>query len=157
MSSGIEIERKFFIDIDSWQPKHDGTSIRQGYLSVDKERTVRVRQKGERGYITVKGATKGFSRVELEYEIPVQDAIQMLDSLCLRPLVEKTRYVEEHEGQKWEIDVFHGDNDGLVIAEAELSSEEQELLLPKWITKEITGDKRFYNSYLSQVPYSQWR
>ena len=156
MGNGIEIERKFLVKDTIWKPKNDGLCIRQGYLSVDKERTVRVRIKGEKGYLTVKGITRGISRVELEYEIPVSDAVQMLEGLCLRPLVEKTRYVEEYKGQLWEIDVFQGDNQGLVVAEAELSAEDQVLELPKWAGQEVTGDKRYYNSYLSRQPYKTW-
>lgn len=156
MGNGIEIERKFLVKDTIWKPKNDGLCIRQGYLSVDKERTVRVRIKGEKGYLTVKGITRGISRVELEYEIPVSDAVQMLEGLCLRPLVEKTRYVEEYKGQLWEIDVFQGDNQGLVVAEAELFAEDQVLELPKWAGQEVTGDKRYYNSYLSRQPYKTW-
>ena len=101
-----EIERKFLIKRELWQPQSPGVEIRQGYLSLDPERTVRVRTKGAKGYLTIKGKNQGISRTELEYEIPYEEASQMLEELCLRPLVEKTRYLEQHGQQLWEIDIF---------------------------------------------------
>ena len=151
-----EIERKFLIDRSLWHPKDNGTVIKQGYLSLDPERTVRVRIKGNKGYLTIKGKNQGISRTELEYEIPVNDAQTMLSELCLRPLVEKIRYVEVIHGQKWEIDIFSGDNEGLAVAEAELSSETQELFLPEWIVKEVSDDARYYNSNLIKCPFKSW-
>ena len=114
-----EIERKFLIKRELWQPQRPGVEIRQGYLSLDPERTVRVRTKGAKGYLTIKGKNQGISRTELEYEIPYEEASQMLEELCLHPLVEKTRYLEQHGQQLWEIDIFAGDNEGLAVAEAE--------------------------------------
>ncbi len=152
-----EIERKFLIDRNLWKPNDDGTIIRQGYLSLDPERTVRVRIKGDKGYLTIKGKNQGISRTELEYEIPVAEAQLMLSELCLRPLVEKIRYVEIINGQKWEIDIFSGDNEGLAVAEAELASEAQELLLPDWIVNEVSDDARYYNSNLIKCPFKDWR
>ena len=105
-----EIERKFLIKRELWQPQRPGVEIRQGYLSLDPERTVRVRTKGAKGYLTIKGKNQGISRTELEYEIPYEEASQMLEELCLHPLVEKTRYLEQHGQQLWEIDIFAGDN-----------------------------------------------
>lgn len=153
---GIEIERKFLIDMDKWQPLDKGIEIRQGYLSTDKERTVRVRTKGDRAYLTVKGVTHDIARLELEYEIPLADANQLLDELCHKPLIEKRRYVEKHLGHLWEIDVFFGDNEGLVVAEVELKSEDEALELPEWIAQEVSGDSRYYNSNLSRRPYNKW-
>ncbi|ORT99724.1 hypothetical protein D081_1608 [Anaerovibrio sp. JC8] len=152
----VEIERKFLINEAKWQPVDEGVNIRQGYLCTDKERTVRVRTKGNKGYLTIKGQTEGLSRLELEYEIPLEEATQLLDNLCHRPLIEKTRHIEEHLGHIWEIDVFFGDNEGLIVAEVELSSEEEEIDLPDWIVEEVSHDKRYYNSCLSQKPYTTW-
>lgn len=151
-----EIERKFLIDRSRWQPQQKGLEIRQGYLSLDPERTVRVRTKGAQGYLTIKGKNQGISRTELEYEIPYEEACQLLDELCLRPLVEKTRYVEKHGRQLWEIDIFSGDNEGLAVAEAELPSEDTVLELPSWITREVSGEARYYNSSLINLPYKKW-
>lgn len=151
-----EIERKFLIKRELWQPQRPGMEIRQGYLSLDPERTVRVRTKGAKGYLTIKGKNQGISRTELEYEIPYEEASQMLEELCLHPLVEKTRYLEQHGQQLWEIDIFAGDNEGLAVAEAELSSEDTALVLPIWIDREVSGEARYYNSSLTRLPYKNW-
>ena len=151
-----EIERKFLIKRELWQPQRPGVEIRQGYLSLDPERTVRVRTKGAKGYLTIKGKNQGISRTELEYEIPYEEASQMLEELCLHPLVEKTRYLEQHGQQLWEIDIFAGDNEGLAVAEAELSSEDTALVLPIWIYREVSGEARYYNSSLIKLPYKNW-
>lgn len=151
-----EIERKFLIKRELWQPQRPGVEIRQGYLSLDPERTVRVRTKGAKGYLTIKGKNQGISRTELEYEIPYEEASQMLEELCLHPLVEKTRYLEQHGQQLWEIDIFAGDNEGLAVAEAELPSEDTALALPIWIDREVSGEARYYNSSLTRLPYKNW-
>ncbi|MGM9539379.1 CYTH domain-containing protein [Anaerovibrio sp.] len=151
-----EIERKFLVNRAVWRPSGKGVFIRQGYLSLDPERTVRVRLKGDRGFLTVKGKTHGIVRTELEYEIPAAEAGQLLDELCLRPLVEKTRYVEFYEGQQWEIDIFAGDNEGLAVAEAELADELDGLALPEWAGREVSDDVRYYNSSLIHNPYKNW-
>ena len=151
-----EIERKFLIKRELWQPQNQGLEIRQGYLSLDPERTVRVRTKGAKGYLTIKGKNQGISRTELEYEIPYAEACQLLEELCLRPLVEKTRYLEQHGQQLWEIDIFAGDNEGLAVAEAELPSEDTVLALPIWIDREVSGEVRYYNSSLIKLPYKKW-
>lgn len=151
-----EIERKFLIKRELWQPQRPGVEIRQGYLSLDPERTVRVRTKGAKGYLTIKGKNQGISRTELEYEIPYEEASQMLEELCLHPLVEKTRYLEQHGQQLWEIDIFAGDNEGLAVAEAELPSEDTALALPIWIDREVSREARYYNSSLMKLPYKNW-
>ena len=151
-----EIERKFLIKRELWQPQRPGVEIRQGYLSLDPERTVRVRTKGAKGYLTIKGKNQGISRTELEYEIPYEEASQMLEELCLHPLVEKTRYLEQHGQQLWEIDIFAGDNEGLAVAEAELSSEDTGLGLRGWIGREVSGGARCGNSSLIRLPYKKW-
>ena len=115
-----------------------------------------MRIKGERGFLTIKGKNHGISRTELEYELPAAEAVQLLDELCLRPLVEKTRYVELYKGQQWEIDIFAGDNEGLAVAEAELTSEEDRLVLPDWAGREVSDDVRYYNSSLIHNPYKNW-
>ena len=152
-----EIERKFLIKRELWQPKGDGVSIRQGYLSLEPERTVRVRQPGRGGFQRTTVKTHGLPRMETAYEIPAKEAAQLLDELCLRPLVEKTRYTESYQGQQWEIDIFAGDNAGLAVAEAELESEAAELVLPDWAGQEVSGDARYYNSSLIHNPYKNWQ
>ena len=117
---------------------------------------MRVRLKGERGFLTIKGKNHGISRTEMEYEIPAGDAAQLLDEMCLRPLVEKVRYTESYQGQQWEIDIFAGDNAGLAVAEAELASEDAALSLPDWAGQEVSGEARYYNSSLIQNPYKNW-
>lgn len=156
-----EIERKFKVAGDFLPYVSRSYRICQGYLSSVPERTVRIRIKGDRGYITVKGLTSesGMSRYEWEKEIPVEDAIDML-RLCEQGVIDKTRHiVEVTEGNVtnvFEIDEFHADNEGLVIAEIELSSEDEEFLRPQWLGEEVTSDSRYYNSYLSAHPYKFW-
>jgi adenylate cyclase len=153
---GEEIERKFLVIGDAWRTG-EATDYRQGYLSTDKERTVRVRIAGSAGQLTIKGITRGSTRAEYEYTIPVTDAVAMLDSLCLRPLIEKRRYLVDYHGMTWEVDEFYGDNAGLIIAEIELTHPEQSFDKPPWIDKEVTGDPRFYNANLVASPFSRWR
>ena len=153
---GQEIERKFLVRGDAWREGATGSGYRQGYLSTVKERTVRVRTVGDRGYLTIKGITVGATRSEYEYEIPVEDAERMLDELCERPLIEKTRFVIAAAGHDWEVDEFAGDNAGLVIAEVELASEDEDVALPPWAGEEVTGDPRYYNANLIAHPFSRW-
>ena len=151
-----EIERKYLIHEDrSWRDVA-GTVYRQGYLSTVKERTVRVRTIGQKGYLTIKGVTVGATRLEFEYEIPVAEADEMLDGLCERPLIEKTRRKIEHDGLIWEIDEFFGENAGLILAEVELESEDETFGRPSWIAQEVTDDPRYFNANLVANPYSQW-
>jgi len=151
----LEIERKYLIDVEKWQPSDEGFKIVQGYLSVDKERVVRVRTIGEKAFLTIKGNQQGITRTELEYEIPVKDAEVMLE-MCLDYPIEKTRYHESFGGMLWEIDVFEGINSGLYLAEVELENENQTFELPEWIIKEVSSDHRYFNSWLSQNPFSKW-
>ena len=151
-----EIERKYLVNTAVWKPQTGGTTIRQGYLSSVKERVVRVRTKGPKAFLTIKGVTRGISRAEFEYEIPVDDADLLLTNLCEQPLIEKTRYKEVHGGKTWEIDVFFGDNDGLIVAEVELTDENEKIELPKWAGEEVSADPRYFNSNLSSNPYSKW-
>ena len=154
---GIEIERKYLIATDDWRDLAEGVDYRQGYLSTVKERTVRVRTVGEQGFLTVKGVSLGATRAEFEYEIPVQDAHELLDELCLRPLIEKRRFKLPFAGGLiWEIDEFFGENHGLIVAEVELESEDQSIDLPSWIGEEVTGDPRYFNANLVANPFTAW-
>ena len=150
-----EIERKFLVQGTQWR-QGGGVRISQGYLNRDKERTVRVRIKGDASFITIKGVSRGASRLEFEYGIPIADAEQLL-KLCDGPIVEKNRYVVRHDGCTWEVDEFLGDNSGLVVAEIELNSQDQAFSRPPWVGAEVTGDSRYYNSSLASCPYVKWR
>lgn len=153
----IEIERKFLVDTTLWHPEPAlGIRYRQGYLSTDPERVVRVRTAGAAGFLTVKGKTVGTERPEFEYAIPLADADAMLDRLCIRPLVEKVRYRELVGGRTWEIDVFEGENAGLVVAEVELPSATADVVLPSWAGAEVSNDTRYFNSNLAAHPFSRW-
>ena len=153
---GHEIERKFLLANDGWRAGAEGKVYRQGYLQTAVERNVRVRTIGERGFLTIKSQTSGITRLEFEYEIPIADADEILDDLCERPLIEKTRYKVEHAGLVWEIDEFAGDNAGLVVAEVELEHEDQQIDLPPWVGREVSDDPRYLNSNLVASPYSTW-
>lgn len=150
-----EIERKFLVNGTTWR-LGDGLELSQGYLNRDQARTVRVRVAGDQGYLTIKGETKGSSRAEFEYEIPLTDAQQLL-RLCDGPIIQKIRHISTYQGKKWEIDEFFGDNIGLVIAEIELQDENEQFQLPEWVGKEVTEDPRYFNSSLVSHPYSLWR
>jgi CYTH domain-containing protein len=152
-----EIERKFLVNMTLWRAMAAGTLYRQGYLSSVNERVVRVRIAGDRGFLTIKGLTTGVSRLEFEYPIPLADATVMLDQLCERPLIEKTRHREVFAGRSWEIDVFHGDNDGLVVAEVEIADPEDKVELPRWAGAEVSNDPRYFNNNLAAHPYRYWR
>jgi adenylate cyclase len=151
-----EIERKFLVTGDAWRGSSPGTRIRQGYLSRQPERTVRVRMAGGKGTLTIKGKSQGATRDEYEYEIPASDADELLDRLCERPLVEKTRYLVPFGGLTWEVDVFEGENSGLVLAEVELADEQQPVPIPPWTSREVTQDARYFNSYLARHPFKTW-
>jgi CYTH domain-containing protein len=153
---GKEIERKFLVKGDSWRAQAHGKRYRQGYLSTVKERTVRARVAGEQGFLTIKGITVGAARSEYEYEIPLADANEMLDKLCERPIVEKTRYRLPQDDIVWEIDEFEGDNRGLIVAEVELKDEHQSYPKPDWLGEEVTGDPRYFNSNLVKKPFTTW-
>ena len=151
-----EIERKFLIQDASIVDSLAGERMTQGYLSHDKNATVRVRIAGNSGWLTIKGKTVGATRSEFEYPVPQEDARQMLDELCNSGVIDKTRYRLPQGELCWEIDVFHGDNDGLMVAEIELPSEDTPFDKPDWLGEEVTGDARYYNSALSTNPYTQW-
>lgn len=154
---GKEIERKFLVNDTGWLAGRKPARCIQGYLCLGSGVTARVRRMAGKGYITVKGGGKGMARKEFEYEIPADEAEEMLRELCVRPLIEKDRYEVEHRGLVWEVDVFLGENSGLVIAEVELESEGQEVDLPDWAGREVTGDPRYFNAQLVRNPYCRWK
>ena len=149
-----EIERKFRVKEGTWR-QAKSTKYRQGYLSTVKERTVRVRTIEDKGYLTIKGISIGASRMEYEYEIPRQDADALL-GICAKPLIEKNRYKVAHGGFVWEVDEFFGENQGLIVAEIELESEDQYFSMPDWVGEEVSGDPRYFNSNLIKNPYTTW-
>ncbi len=153
---GIEIERKFLLKNDVWRDLAEGVYYRQGYLNSAMERTVRVRTINEKGFLTIKGAADGATRLEFEYEIPKDECNIMLDDLAEKPVIEKNRYKVDYKGLVWEIDEFFGENRGLIVAEVELESEDQKFEIPEWVGEEVTGDLRYFNSNLINHPYTNW-
>ena len=153
---GKEIERKFLVTGTEYRNLAQGVYYRQGYLNTDALHTVRVRTIGNKGYFTIKGKNDGISRLEYEYEIPVAEANELLDKLCIRPLIEKTRYKIPFAGHVWEVDEFAGENEGLVVAEIELPTEDAPFDKPAWIGQEVSLDPRYYNSNLSLHPFKNW-
>ncbi|MDZ7890891.1 MAG: CYTH domain-containing protein [Rhodoferax sp.] len=151
---GIEIERKFLVSGDAWR-NDSGVLYRQGYLNRDKARTVRIRIAGGVAFLTIKGKSTGATRAEFEYPVPLEDA-QALLALCDGPLIEKTRYVVLYAGHRWEVDEFASDNAGLVVAELELSAEDEAFEHPAWLGAEVTHDARYFNSNLAAHPFSAW-
>ena len=156
---GTEIERKFLMASgagDAWRAGATSRRLIQGYLSRDPERTVRVRIDEASAFLTIKGKSSGATRAEFEYPIPLADA-ELLLPLCLSPLIDKTRHVVMHEGHRWEIDEFFGDNAPLIVAELELSSEDEPFARPPWLGAEVTDDPRYFNSQLAVNPYARWK
>ena len=153
-----EIEKKFLVAGEFKESAKKATRITQGYFSSVPERTVRVRVKGEKGYITVKGIgnDSGASRFEWEKEIPVEDVRDLL-KICEPGVIDKTRYLVDCDGHTFEVDEFYGDNEGLVVAEVELSDENEAFTRPSWLGEEVTGDKKYYNSMLMKNPYKNWK
>jgi adenylate cyclase len=151
-----EIEHKYLVRLDVWKPPESGVLYRQGYLSSANERAVRVRIAGKQAFLTIKGPAHGITRLEFEYAIPIADAATLLDLLCERPLIEKTRHRQSFAGRIWEIDVFHGDNTGLVVAELEVADESEQFEAPPWLGCEVSGDPRYFNSNLVSNPYKNW-
>jgi CYTH domain-containing protein len=153
---GIEIERKFLVKNNTWRSEAVGIDYCQGYLSRKPEITVRVRTEGEKAFLTIKGPSEGISRPEFEYEIPFHEA-QELQRLCTTPLIKKRRYRILHEGKIWEVDEFHGENEGLIVAEIELHHPQEPIALPSWAGEEVSHDPRYYNSNLAVHPFSKWK
>lgn len=153
---GIEIERKFLVTSDAWRDGAPaGLRMSQGYLSRQPGRTVRVRLAGDRAWLTIKGAAEGISRAEFEYPIPPSDAAGML-ALCELGVIDKTRYEVPFGDHLWEVDVFHGENDGLIVAEVELGDACEKPLLPAWVGLEVSEDRRYANSSLTERPFRLW-
>lgn len=154
---GVEIERKFLVDKEKWAAvgKPQSRRMRQGYLLTDPHKTIRVRLTDSNGYITIKGLSTGATRSEFEYEIPKQEAEELLDLFSVSEL-SKVRYEIMFKGKLWEVDEFLGDNEGLIVAEIELTSESEEFELPEWVTREVTDEEKYYNSSLSARPFKRW-
>lgn len=152
----VEIERKFLVRDDSWQDGSPGIRMSQGYLCADGDRTVRIRIAGPKAWLTIKGRTVGIARPEFEYAVPPDEAAAML-AMCLPGAIEKTRHRIPHGSHVWEVDVFHGANEGLVVAEVELADDAEEPMLPSWIGDEVSGDSRYFNSALAREPFTGWK
>jgi len=153
-----EIERKYLVQLETWQQAKINaqcTPISQGYLSLEAERTVRIRIKKEQAFLTIKGKNQGVSRLEFEYSIPLKDGLELL-KLCQGTIIQKKRYVLQYDKLTWEVDEFEGDNTGLIVAEVELESENQVFALPSWIKEEVSDDNRYYNANLVQHPFKDW-
>ena len=153
---GVEIERKFLLAGDGWRKLGQPVLLRQGYLSSNPDRTVRVRIEGATGTMTIKGRSVGATRSEWEYEIPLDEAGELLDRLCEQPVIEKHRRRIAFGAHIWEVDEFLGANLGLVVAEVELAFEEQQFDKPEWIGEEVTHDRRYFNSSLIRQPFTSW-
>lgn len=152
-----EIERKFLINQQLLGELPKGITIKQAYIPTADKTVVRIRISDDKAFLTLKGANKGLTRSEFEYPIPVTDAEAMIEELCTGPIIDKTRYLIPQGKHTWELDIFYGDNDGLVVAEIELESEDEAFDKPEWLGKEVTGDARYYNSCLLDNPYKHWK
>jgi len=154
---GKEIERKFLIDQQKWDnlDKPKGNIFRQGYLLTDKDKTIRIRATETKGFLTIKGQTIGATRMEYEYEIPVAEAVELLDNFSQSEL-SKTRYEITYKNKLWEVDVFLGNNKGLIVAEIELENEAETFELPDWVSIEVTEEEKYYNSNLTLKPFKYW-
>lgn len=154
---GIEIERKFLVDQEAWTQleKPKGEFYRQGYLLTDPRKTIRVRQTSEKAFLTIKGISVGATRTEFEYEIPELEAKELLDQFSVSEL-SKTRYKILFENKLWEVDEFLAENEGLMVAEIELQSEDETFSIPDWIGQEVTGEEKYYNSNLTLLPFKKW-
>jgi len=151
-----EIERKFLVTSKDFLHNLEPTFYQQGYIPTCDNTTVRLRVIGDKAFLTIKGENQGITRLEFEYEIPLEDAKQMMNAVCSKPMIEKFRYICQVGNTRWEVDRFVGDNDGLVVAEVELNSESQEFDHPDWLGREVSGDAKYYNSQLVKHPYSKW-
>jgi len=155
-----EIERKFLVSNASWKAYTSGTDYRQGYILTERKYAVRVRVVGENAFLTIKGRAdkeRPLSRSEFEYPIPLSDALSMLDELCEPEQIHKTRYKVPFAGHIWEIDEFHGENEGLIVAEIELGDEQEEYERPSWLGEEVSLDSRYSNAALARMPYKKWK
>ncbi|MGB1890865.1 MAG: CYTH domain-containing protein [Candidatus Latescibacterota bacterium] len=151
-----EIERKFLVADPSFLKPLTGSQIKQGYIAGKERSAARIRIRDSGAFLTLKSETRGITRSEFEYEIPLADAEEMLETLCAPPHIEKTRYVVEWKGHTWEVDVFHGGNEGLIVAEIELATADQAFEKPPWLGREVSQDARYFNSNLAHCPYGNW-
>lgn len=152
-----EIERKYLVTGDNWrQDAGAGVAIVQGYLGSNEKSSIRIRIDGESAHLNIKSRTIGIRRSEFDYPIPVDEATELLQKLCDQPLIKKIRYPVQYQGHLWEVDVFAGDNAGLIVAEIELSAPEQSFRLPAWAGREVSDDPRYYNTCLVGHPYKDW-
>lgn len=152
-----EIERKYLIVNDNWRDNADeSTHIIQGYLGGNDKSSIRIRVHGNLANLNIKSKTLGMQRSEYEYQIPIDEAKEILESLCDKPYIEKTRYHVPYEGHVWEVDIFAGENKGLIVAELELDSPDEPFKLPNWVGMEVTEDHRYYNICLISHPYKDW-
>lgn len=155
---GTEIERKFLVCSDDWREEASRSRrYRQGYLTDAQSVSIRVRIAGDRGFLNIKSVTLDVSRAEFEYPIPIEDAAELLERFCSRPLIEKTRYFVPYGSHVWEVDVFDGENAGLVVAEIELNHVDEGFQKPHWIGEEVSADPRYYNVSLVTHPYKDWK
>ena len=152
----IEIERKFLVKEKPFHLAKKSLRIRQGYIVNDQKQVIRVRKKGADYFLTIKGNTIGISRLEFEFPIPKEDAEELLKHFCKSALIDKTRHYVEYKGHTWEVDEFHGDNNGLIVAEIELDSEDETFDIPHWVGAEVTPDERYYNMNLATHPFKDW-
>lgn len=152
----IEIERKFLVIRHKLPALQNGTLIQQAYIPTTNNTTVRIRLAGEQALLTIKTRAINLTRLEYEYSIPVADAREILDEVCSAHLVEKQRYLVQHAGLTWEVDVFQGSNDGLIVAEVELEQEDQRVDLPPWAGEEVSHDLKYNNRSLATSPYNSW-
>ena len=152
----IEIERKFLVKEIPFAMAKRSLKINQGYILNEKRKVIRVREKGDDYFLTIKGNNIGISRLEYDFPISKDDAKELIIHFCKTTLIEKTRHYVEHKGHTWEVDEFHGTNDGLIVAEIELESEDEKFEIPNWIGEEVTQDERYYNMNLAVHPYTSW-
>jgi len=154
---GIEIERKFLVVNDGWRKDVIAeTRLKQGYLANQERASVRVRIAGQQAHLNIKSATLGIRRSEFEYEIPLTDAAEMLEQVAIRPFIDKTRYRVKCGEHLWEVDLFHGENEGLIVAEIELEAEDEGFKLPEWAGEEVSDDARYFNVCLVKHPFCRW-
>ena len=152
----IEIEKKFLIKHIPFNQVEYSQKIKQGYIVSDEKKVIRVREKGDDYFITIKGNKIGISRFEFEYKIPKSDALELFENFCEMGSIKKTRHYVKHLDHTWEIDEFHADNQGLIVAEIELNAENEEFDIPGWVSEEVTSDPKYYNMNLTINPYKNW-
>ena len=153
----IEIERKFLVKEPPFHLAIKSLRIRQGYIVNDQNQVIRVREKGDDYFLTIKGNNIGISRLEYDFPISKNDAEDLLKHFCKTSMIDKTRHYVEHEGHTWEVDEFHGENEGLIVAEIELDSVDEQFVIPDWAGEEVTSDERYYNMNLAIYPFKDWK